>query len=43
MTTPSADLADSGVWIVDAGGAAVLPGFSDAHGHPMAAGVQLLT
>ncbi|MFF3504331.1 amidohydrolase [Streptomyces sp. NPDC003247] len=38
-----AGLAGPGTRIVDAGGAAVLPGFTDAHVHPMAAGVQLLT
>ncbi|GAA2207428.1 amidohydrolase [Nonomuraea monospora] len=29
--------------VVDAGGATLLPGFTDAHVHPLAAGVQLLT
>ncbi|ROO86893.1 hypothetical protein EDD29_4476 [Actinocorallia herbida] len=29
--------------VVDAGGATLLPGFTDAHVHPLAAGAQLLT
>lgn len=38
-----ATLADSRTEVIDAGGATLLPGFVDAHVHPLAAGVQRLT
>ncbi|MER7014238.1 amidohydrolase [Saccharopolyspora sp. NPDC000359] len=40
---PLAHLAGPRTEVVDAGGATLLPGFTDAHVHPLAAGVQLLT
>ncbi|MFJ3667033.1 amidohydrolase [Streptomyces sp. NPDC090106] len=38
-----AESAGPGTRVIDAGGATVLPGFTDAHVHPLAAGVQLLS
>ncbi|GHF19223.1 amidohydrolase [Amycolatopsis deserti] len=40
---PLDELAGPGTEIIDARGATLLPGFTDAHVHPLAAGVQLLT
>src|SRR5688572_3898780 len=37
------DLAGPRTEVIDAGGATLLPGFVDAHVHPLAAGVQRLT
>jgi predicted amidohydrolase YtcJ len=37
------DLAGPGTEVIDAGGATLLPGFTDAHVHPLAAGIQQLT
>jgi predicted amidohydrolase YtcJ len=40
---PLHDLAGPTTEIIDAAGGTLLPGFTDAHVHPLAAGVQLLT
>ena len=41
--TPIVPATPRGAEVIDAGGATLMPGFIDAHVHPLAAGAQLLT